>query len=120
MICLENENFDEVENRGQVITRKDKHDGRKTEFEARFVVWGFQEKMEPQSESPTALLSEGFRLASVGIRGAFLQAKILGRDVFVQPPKDIRKESEVRFCRIGVRKDLQLVRIGDASYKEFG
>ena len=30
------------------------------------------------------------------------------------------RESKVRFCRIGVRKDLRFVRIGDASYKEFG
>merc|ERR1712055_607738 len=43
----------------------------------------------------------------------------LGRiDVILKKVRE--RESKVQFCRIGVRKDLQLVRIGDASYKEFG
>merc|ERR1712055_1227723 len=39
--------------------------------------------------------NEGFKLASVDIRAAFLQAKTLDREVFVQPPKDIRKEGVI-------------------------
>ena len=58
--------------------------------------------MKPQSDSPTAAkesfkllmaISANFRfkLASVDIRAAFLQSKILDRDVYVEPPKDVKK-----------------------------
>lgn len=30
-----------------------KHSGHNTEFKARLVAWGFQEKIKPQSDSPT-------------------------------------------------------------------
>ena len=33
-----------------------------------------------------------FKLASVDIRAAFLQSKVLDRDVFVEPPSDIKKQ----------------------------
>ena len=36
--------------------------------------------------------NEGFELRSVDIRAAFLQAKNLDREVFILPPKDVRKE----------------------------
>ena len=62
--------------------------------------------MKPQSDSPTAskrsfkllrALSANFhfKLASVDIRAAFLQAKTLDRDVFMQPPTDQRTEGYV-------------------------
>ena len=35
--------------------------------------------------------NSGFKLASVDIRAAFLQSKILDREVFVEPPSDVRK-----------------------------
>ena len=58
--------------------------------------------MKPQSNSPTAskvsfkmlmtvAANSGFKLASVDIRAAFLQSKVLDRDVFVKPPDDIKK-----------------------------
>ena len=101
--------YDEVKDEGQstigsrwVITRKQKHDGQKTEFKARLVARGFQELDKPQSDSPTALresfklfmavaANQDFSLASVDIRAAFLQAKVLDRDVYVKPPKDVAK-----------------------------
>ena len=33
-----------------------------------------------------------FKLASVNIRAAFLQSKVLNRDVFVEPPSDVKKQ----------------------------
>ena len=36
--------------------------------------------------------NEGFELKKIDIRAAFLQANPLDRDVFMKPPKDIRKE----------------------------
>ena len=64
---------------------------------------GFQEALKPQSDSPTAAkesfkllmaLSANFhfKLASVDIRAAFLQSKVLDRDVFVEPPSDIKRQ----------------------------
>ena len=35
--------------------------------------------------------NNGFKLASVDIRAAFLQSKTLNRDVFIKPPADIMK-----------------------------
>ena len=70
------------------------------------VARGFQEALKPQSDSPTAAkksfklsmaLSANFhfKLASVDIRAAFLQSKVLDRDVFVEPPLDIKKQGIV-------------------------
>ena len=39
--------------------------------------------------------NEGFQLASVDIRAAFLQAKTLDRDVFVKPPEDVKKNNVI-------------------------
>ena len=39
--------------------------------------------------------NEDFRLRSIYIRGAFLQAKDLDRDVYLMPPKDVRKEGYI-------------------------
>ena len=40
--------------------------------------------------------NEGFELRKIDIRAAFLQAKQLDRDVFLRPPKDIRKEGKLK------------------------
>ena len=106
---MDYETFEEVADEGQnvigsrwVITVKEKHDGQKQQCKARLVARGFQESLKPQSDSPTAskdsfkllmavAANNGFRLASVDIRAAFLQSKALDRDVFVKPPEDIRK-----------------------------
>ena len=39
--------------------------------------------------------NQDFKLRSMDIRAAFLQARELDRDVFLMPPKDIRKEGYV-------------------------
>ena len=61
-------------------------------------------KMEsPQSDLPTMLresmkmflsvvANEDFELRKIDIRAAFLQAKQLDREVFLQPPRDIKRE----------------------------
>ena len=100
--------FEEVSDEGQervgsrwVITKKEKHDGQKTQFKARLVAKGFHEKMKPQADSPTALresfklfcsvaANEQFGIQSIDIRAAFLQSKELDRDVYLEPPKDLR------------------------------
>ena len=62
-----------------------------------------QEKSAPQSDSPTMLresmklffsvaANENFNLRSIDIRAAFLQAKDLEREIFLLPPKDVKKE----------------------------
>ena len=66
----------------------------------------FQEKEAPHSDSPTMLresmkiffsvvANEDFKLRKIDIRAAFLQAKQLDREVFLQPPKDIKREGYV-------------------------
>ena len=105
--------FEEVEDEGQdtvdsrwVITRKEKSDGQKQKVKGRLVAKGFQEKESPQSDSPTMLresmkmffsvaANKDFELRKIDIRAAFLQAKQLDRDVFLRPPKDIRKEGMI-------------------------
>ena len=96
--------FEEVRDEGQerigsqwVVTEKEKHDGQKQACKARLVARGFQESLKPQSDSPTAskdsfkmlmavAANSKFKLASVDIRAAFLQSKVLDRDVFIEPP----------------------------------
>ena len=102
--------FEEVQDVGQetvgsrwVITKKEKADGQKKNFKGRLVAKGFQEKEAPQADSPTMLresmklffavaANQDFKLRSMDIRAAFLQARELDRDVYLQPPKDIRKD----------------------------
>ena len=101
--------FEEVVDEGQetissrwVITKKEKADGQKKVYKGRLVAWGFQEKESPQSDSPTMLrelmkmffavaANEQFELRSIDIRAAFLQAKILDREVYLEPPKDLKE-----------------------------
>merc|ERR1712002_1378733 len=88
-----------------VITEKQEHDGQKQDYKARLVAKGFQELDQPQSDSPAAAkesfklimaLSANFsyKMVSMDIRAAFLQAKTLDREVFVRPPKDIENEGK--------------------------
>ena len=39
--------------------------------------------------------NEGFRLRSIDVRAAFLQAKGLDREVYMEPPKYVRKEGKI-------------------------
>ena len=105
--------FEEVAEEGQkkvgsrwVITKKEKQDGQKTDYKARIVAKGFHEEEKPQSDSPTAMresvkpflaiaANQGFDLESVDIRAAFLQSNPLDRDVFIEPPKDLKKENVI-------------------------
>ena len=36
--------------------------------------------------------NEDFKLSKIDIRSAFLQAKQLEKDVYIMPPKDIKRE----------------------------
>merc|ERR1712002_185008 len=105
--------FEEVDDCGQerigsrwVVTQKEKSDGQKAAVKGRIVAKGFQEGDKPQSDSPTLLreslkmyfavaANEGFNLRSLDIRAAFLQAKGLDREVFMEPPKDVKKEGKL-------------------------
>merc|ERR1712243_528036 len=107
------ETFEEVRDEGQetigsrwIITEKQKHDGQKKDYKARLVAKGFQELDQPQSNSPTAAIENfkllmvlsanfDFKIVSMDIRAAFLQAKTLDREVFVRPPDDIGKEGVI-------------------------
>ena len=102
--------YEEIEDVGQeiilsklVITEKTVWDGQKTKYKARLVALCFQEMREPQSDIPTALkessklfylvaVNKGFALKSVDIRAAFLQSHKIDRDVFVEPPKDVKRK----------------------------
>merc|ERR1712243_245599 len=107
------ETFEEVKDEGQetigsrwIITEKQKHDGQKTDYKARLVAKGFQELDQPQLDSPTAAKENfkllmalsanfDFKIVSMDIRAAFLQAKTLDREVFVRPPDDKGKEGVI-------------------------
>ena len=102
--------FEEVDDYGQerissrwVVTQKEKADGQKSQVKGRIVAKGYQEGKKPQSVSRTLLreslkmyfalaANEGFELRSIDIRAAFLQAKDLEREVYTEPPKDVKKE----------------------------
>ena len=87
-----------------MITNKTKQDGQKEDYKGRLVARGFQENINPpQSDSPIALresnkvfyamaTNEGFNLRSMDIKAAFLQANELDRDVYIEPPSDVKKE----------------------------
>ena len=107
------ETYVEVKDEGQetigsrwVVTKKQQHDGQKQDYKARLVAKGFQELDQPQSDSPTAAKESfklimalsanyNFKIVSVDIRAAFLQAKTLDREVYVRPPKDQEKEGVI-------------------------
>ena len=43
--------------------------------------------------------NEGFRLTSIDIRAAFLQARGFDCEVFLEPPKDIKSEGKIRLLK---------------------
>ena len=105
--------FEEVDDIGQetigsrwIVTQKEKHDGQKQQFKARLVARGFQEREQPQADAPTVAkesfkilmalaANQNFKVVSMDIRAAFLQANKLDREVFMRPPDDIKKEGKV-------------------------
>ena len=98
--------YDEVKEEGQhilgsryVITQKP--DGN---FKARFVVKGFQEVEDKQTDSPTAgresvklvcsiIANEKWPIEASDVRSAFLQSENLNRDVFILPPPEMKKKT---------------------------
>ena len=86
-----------------VVTEKEGHDGQKQKIKAQLVARGFQEEVKPQSDAPAAhkdslklflavTAQKDFDLMSLDIKAAFLQAKMLDRDVYLKPPKDVKKK----------------------------
>ena len=78
----------------------------KSQVKGRIVAKGYQEGKKPQSDSPTLLgeslkmyfvvaANEGFDIRSIDIRAAFLQANGLDREVYMEPPKDIKKQGQL-------------------------
>merc|ERR1711873_284030 len=83
--------FEEIDYEGQetmgsrwIVTEKEKHDGRKQNYKAILVAKGFQERDQPQSDSPTAAnesfkllmaiaANQNFRVVSIDISAVFLQ-----------------------------------------------
>ena len=55
--------------------------------------------------------NSGFKLASVDMRAAFLQSKVLDREVFIEPPSDVKKQG----CIWKLRKPLY--GLDNASWK---
>ena len=89
-----------------VITQKEKAYGQKAQVKRRLVVKRFQEEESPMLDFPTMLreslkmyfavaANEGFGLRSMDIREEFLLTKCLDREVFLEPPKDIKKEGKI-------------------------
>ena len=95
--------YREIYDRGQktistrwVVTEK------KTGFKARLVVRGFEEIDVGQADSPTGekatlrmvlalAASENWKLQSIDIKSAYLQAENLDREIFVRPPRELKK-----------------------------
>ena len=104
------------------MTEKEKYDGQKQACKARLVARGLQDPLKPQLDSPPAskesfkmlvavAVNSGFKSASVDIRAAFLQSKVLDREVFIEPPRDVKKQG----CIWKLRKPLY--GLDDASQK---
>ena len=85
-----------------MVTQKEDHDGMKSKIKSRLIVRGFQEDEEPRSDSPTlskealkvmiAIAAiENFTIRALDVTNAFLQGKPLEREVFVEPPRDLKK-----------------------------
>ena len=103
------EAFEEVEDENQprittrwVVTTKEDHDGMKVKTKARLCMRGFQETVNPQSDSPTVAneslkimlavsANEGFTTINLDATNAFLQGKEITREVFAEPPKEMKR-----------------------------
>ena len=85
-----------------VVMQKEKADGQKSHVKGRIVAKEFQEGEKPQSDSPTLLrdslkiyFAVTAKLRSIDIRTALLQAKCSDREVYMEPPKDVKKEGKI-------------------------
>ena len=102
---------DVVDDKGQrristrwVVTEKEYPDGT-IKPKARLVIRGFEEKEKDdlQKDAPTAAktslriafgiaVDNEWDIVSIDIKAAFLQSRLIEREVFVQPPKDVEME----------------------------
>ena len=75
-------------------------------IKARLCVRGYEKKINPQSDSPTAhkdslktflsvVANEGFTLATLDVSSAFLQGYPLDRDVFVKPLREREQKGKI-------------------------
>ena len=89
-----------------MIIQKEKSDGQKSQIKGHLVAKGFQEEEKPQLDSPTLLreslkmyfavvANEGFKLRSIAIKAAFLQARCLDIEVYMKPPRDVKKTGKI-------------------------
>ena len=78
----------------------------KTRIKARLCLRGFQETNVPRSDSPTAsremvkvalavAANEGWKAESLDVTAAFLQGSKLEREVFVEPPPEMKTDGEI-------------------------
>ena len=107
--------YDEVQRNGQkflcgrwVCSRK--YAGTDYINKARYVVKGFQEKVDVQSDSPTGskecfrlilliVASKHWQLCSLDVKSAFLQGKVVEREIFIKPPVEA-KASETTLWKL--------------------
>ena len=100
--------MDEVKDLGQktistrwVISEKDNPDKSKN-IKARLVIRGFEDDENLQVDSPTVskatfrlglalAANEGWVPETIDIKGAFLQGRLIGREVYVEPPSEIKR-----------------------------
>ena len=84
-----------------VVTEKGEN-----QIKARLVVRGFEEEIHPQSDSPTAskdsfkiflalAANQGFPIKVMDAKSAFLQGTKLERDVYMEPPIEVKKSGIV-------------------------
>ena len=95
----ETEDMNVISSRFVVTDKEDK-------VKARLCVRGFEEIHYPQSDSPTAsndaqklflaiAANEGFQVKTIDVSSAFLQGTPIDREVFMQPPSELKKEGLV-------------------------
>ena len=88
------------------ITRKEAHDGLKTNVKARLCARGFKENVSVRSDSPTAdrvsvrlMLAIagnlGWNVETMDITSAFLQGNNIERDVFIKPPVEANVDNHL-------------------------
>ena len=88
-----------------VCSRKEKQDGLKVDYKARFVVKGFMEQEYQRDDNLTiakeslkiffaVAANEGFDIVNLNIRNGYLQGSDLKREVLVEPPLEYKNDLE--------------------------
>ena len=104
--------FEEVKDEGQerlssrwVLVRKPTEDGG-SKVKARLVCRGFEEEIQVQSDSPTGnketlrmvlaiVANKGWQIKSGDVKNAYLQGENLEREVYMEPPKEMKKNNVI-------------------------